>query len=383
MAKGWPWLGSKINLPALGKKFMLFTSPRPYWGWEPIAVGDFNGDGISDIAWKHTVSGNVYIQLFTAGRVLGGTGILGNAIDKDFMCVGDFDANTRHELVFAPKLKDTISVIPVMWFPDATGLALTTTTDISLPFSWNYIVQLKQCKDNDGDGKAEIIFKNAYGGSTPPPGYQAEDFIWCMNGAIVKANAPGSSGALRGVANSWRHCVMGDFNTDGKFDLWWRRDGPPQFLNGLADGPTGENYIYPMTGNTIGGTEGYSRQVTDLNWKVIAAGQFDGLLGWDILFKNEYSGGTQMYIYAIDNTIAAPFITANEGNVLGAAAYSGFQCIGSGNFNAGAGPVIDLLMWNSTTRVAKIATISFAFVAPAGDNYTISAGVVVPYPPGT
>lgn len=348
--------------------------------WEPIAVGDFNGDGISDIAWKHTVTGNVYIQLFTAGRILGGTGVLGNAIDKDFLCVGDFDANTRHELVFVPKTRP-IAVQPVMWFPDATGLALTTTTNTPT-FPSYYDVQVKQCRDNDGDGKAEIIFKNMYGATTPPVGLVAEDYLWCMNGAGVKAEAPGSTGTLRSVDNTWIQKAWGDFNADGKFDIWWKRDGPTQNLAGVGNfAPTGEQYIYGMSGNTIA-PEGYSRTVADLNYKVIACGQLDGTGKWCILFQNENLGPPDaMYVYPIDLTIATPFVTANEGTMNGSAAYYGYKSIGVGNFNAAAGPHIDVLMWNRRLNTAKIATISFAFLGTGLANFTISAGVAVPTPP--
>lgn len=366
-----------------GSFFLPNITPR----WEPIAVGDFNGDGISDIAWKHSTNGNVYVQLFGVGRVISGQGVLGNAINQDLLCSGDFDANTRHELMFVPKSRGNI-ILPTMWFPDATGLALTTTTLMSRSFSSNYSVTLKQCRDNDGDGKAEVIFKNAYGGidfaSIPAYAGQAEDFIWCMNGAAVKVDAPGSTGSLRNVTNSWRQAAIGDWRADGKFGVWWRKDGQTQgpTQGTPADPPGGDHYIYPLTGNTIGASEGASRTVAGLDWKVIASGQFDAVLGWDILFRNMSSGPSQrMYVYTIDNTIVTPFITANEGYVINASTYDGYEVIGSGNFNAAAGPFIDILFWNKRLNIAKIATMSFAFVGMGSDNFTISAGVSVPTPP--
>jgi hypothetical protein len=48
---------------------------------------------------------------------------------------------------------------------------------------------------------------------------------------------------------------MGDFDGDGKADIFWR------------NGSSGENYLYPMDGTTIKPTEGYLRTVGDQNWK--------------------------------------------------------------------------------------------------------------------
>src|SRR6266851_4930956 len=78
-----------------------------------------------------------------------------------------------------------------------------------------------------------------------------------MNGATIR----GTEGYIRtGADLNWKVVGIGDFDGDGKADILWRNSS------------TGENYIYPMNGTTILGTEGYILKVLDLNWQVAGVG---------------------------------------------------------------------------------------------------------------
>src|SRR5438309_9810337 len=99
-------------------------------------------------------------------------------------------------------------------------------------------------------------------------------------------------GFLRLVADlNWMVRVVADFDGDGKADILWR------------NASTGENYIYPMNGTTILGTEGYLRTVADLNWQIAGVGDFDGAGNADILARNRSTG--KNYIYLMNGTYNA------------------------------------------------------------------------------
>src|SRR5258706_301874 len=101
----------------------------------------------------------------------------------------------------------------------------------------------------------------------------------------------GTEGNLRSVADqNWRVVGVGDFDGNGKADVLWRNLSP------------GENYIYPMNGTTILAGEGYIRTVSDLNWQVVGVGDFTAgsPSRADILWRNGHTG--ENYIYPMNGT---------------------------------------------------------------------------------
>jgi chitodextrinase len=96
----------------------------------------------------------------------------------------------------------------------------------------------------------------------------------------------GTEGYLRTVSDlSWQIAARGDLDGDGRADILWRHM------------TTGENYVYFMNGTSIV-REGYLRTVPDQNWQVAGTGDFDGDSKDDILWRNELTG--QTYVYPMD-----------------------------------------------------------------------------------
>jgi hypothetical protein len=156
--------------------------------WKVVGVGDFDGDGKVDILWRNISSGENYLYPMNGTTIKATEGFLRTVAGN----------------------------------------------------AW----QVKGVGDFDGDGKADVVWRNATTG---------EDYLYPMDGTTIKP----TEGYLRTVANlSWQIVALGDYDGDGKSDLLWRNSS------------TGENYLYPMDGTTIKPSEGYLRTVADLNWQV-------------------------------------------------------------------------------------------------------------------
>jgi hypothetical protein len=125
--------------------------------------------------------------------------------------------------------------------------------------------------DFDGDGKADIVWRNAVTG---------ENYLYPMDGLAVLP----AEGYLRTVADlNWQIAGVGRFDADTRSDILWR--------NRL----TGENYLYPMDGTSILAGEGYVRSVADLDWQVAGVGDYDGDGLSDILWRNSATGDNYLY----------------------------------------------------------------------------------------
>jgi hypothetical protein len=121
--------------------------------------------------------------------------------------------------------------------------------------------------DFNRDGWPDILWR--YNGSG------GKNFIWYMKGAtrIGSASLPGL------IDLNWQIVGTGDFNRDGWPDILWRYNGSG-----------GANLVWYMQGATRTGTASVLA-VTDLNWKIGGAGDFNGD-GWpDILWRYSGSGG--------------------------------------------------------------------------------------------
>jgi hypothetical protein len=155
-------------------------------------------------------------------------------------------------------------------------------------------------RDFDGDGKADILWRNATSG---------DNYLYPMDGTAIKP----SEGYLRRVADqNWHIVGVGDFNADGNADILWRNSA------------TGENYIYLMSGTTIIG-EGYLRTVPSQDWQVAGSGDYNGDGTADILWRNRTSG--ENYVYLMSGTSIV-----GEG-YLRTVADQNWWIAGSGDFN--------------------------------------------------
>src|SRR5213595_2530469 len=147
-------------------------------------VADFSGDGHSDVLWRNTLTGENYIYLMN-GLTVASQGSINAVSDQ----------------------------------------------------AW----QVKGIGDFDGDGKADILWRNSSTG---------ENYIWLMNGL---STASQGSVNFVDPASGWQVQGVGDFDGDGKADILWRNTSTGEnyiwLMNGLSTASQGSvNFVDPASG---------------------------------------------------------------------------------------------------------------------------------------
>lgn len=145
----------------------------------------------------------------------------------------------------------------VGFFSDSTNLVPVDTNGIRDIFIHNRTADF----DIDGDGKADIVWRNTSNGTTA---------IWLMDGTtIASPSFPG------GVPAAWVITGIGDVNADGKADVIWR--------NSIS----GTVAVWVMDGHTITSVGFPGTVPTD--WVLEQVGDVDGNGTADFIWRNTTS----------------------------------------------------------------------------------------------
>ncbi|MCA2642153.1 FG-GAP-like repeat-containing protein, partial [Microcystis sp. M087S2] len=161
-----------------------------------VTVGDFNGDGKSDLAVANRYSNNVSVLLGT------GTGSFGTAtnfsvgINPRSVTVGDFNGDGKSDLAVANRYSNNVSVL----LGTGTGSFGPATNFTVGSYPWSVTVG-----DFNGDGKSDLAVANVNSSTV----------------SVLLGTGTGSFGAATNftVGSSPYSVAVGDFNGDGKSDL--------------------------------------------------------------------------------------------------------------------------------------------------------------------
>jgi len=122
--------------------------------------------------------------------------------------------------------------------------------------------KVRAIADLDGDGNADVVWTNTSTG---------ENYVWLMNGMTIKGGD-----FLPTVSTAWTIQDAADLDGDGYADIVWRNDS------------TGENYVWLMNGLTIKGGD-YLPTIA-APWSIQALADLDGDGRADIVWRNTSTG---------------------------------------------------------------------------------------------
>jgi hypothetical protein len=294
-----------------------------------VARTDFDGDGSSDILWRHASSGHNALWRM-AGTSLAASAFLTAAVPDErwrMIRTGDFDGDGKADILWRRAGTGEIAV----WLMDGVRLAASAF----LPAVPNPAWTVAGTGDFDGDGKIDLLWRNAATG---------DNVIWRMNGLTLARAA-----FITPVADTgWTIAATGDFDGDGRADLLWRNTS------------TGATAIWLMNGFTMTSNSSIGTVVPD--WVIAGAADYDGDGRSDILWRHRTSG--QNAIWLMDR------FTSTESALLPGVPDASWTIVGTGDYDADARA--DILWRNTSTGETAVWLV---------DRFTVKGSAFLPAVP--
>ena len=222
--------------------------------WKAVASADFNNDGKSDILWRNTSTGlNAIWKSGNSATPQAVTGVTN--LDWKIVGTGDFDGDGRADILW----RNTRTGANTIW----KSANSATQQPVAAIFNPAWIVA--GIGDFDGDRSSDILWRNTSTGANT---------IWRSgNSATVQL-------VTAVTAQAWQVVGIGDFDADGKSDVLWRHAG------------TGANTIWKSALKT---TQLAMTTITDLAWQVVAVADYDGNGRADVLWRHQATGANAIW----------------------------------------------------------------------------------------
>jgi FG-GAP-like repeat len=249
---------------------------NPGTAWHVIGTGDFNKDGNSDILWQNA-DGAPAIWEVNGVSVIGGAVLVNPGTAWHVIGAGDFNADGKSDILW-----QNADGAPAIWEMDGTSV-IGGGILLNAGPAWHVV----STGDFNGDGKSDILFQNANG--TPA--------IWEMDGTSVIGGGilPFNPGP------AWHVVGTSDFNADGKSDIIWQNaDGTPA--------------IWEMNGASVIG--GGTLPNPGASWQLIGAGNY-GTTHPDLVFLNTSNDQVQVWVMnglsiASTQTVVTPALSTAQ-----------------------------------------------------------------------
>ena len=208
--------------------------------WHVAGVGDFNGDGRSDILWMND-SGGLVDWLGTANGGFAGNGANSNtrvASGWHVVGIGDFNGDGFSDILWQNGSR------VVDWLGTQTGGFTGNGANSSGTVSASW--QVAGIGDFNGDGHSDVLWRDSTNGVLT-------EWLGTATGGFT-ANSAGNN-----LPTDWQVAAIGDYNGDGIDDILWRNSTTGQVSDWLSNA----NGNGGFTDNSA-----HAAATVDLHWHV-------------------------------------------------------------------------------------------------------------------
>ena len=229
--------------------------------WKILGFGDFDGDGDDDIFFRNAATGSTAMWLMQ-GRTIVGNAVVTNVPDLQWQmhAIGDFNGDGRDELIWRHLGNGSVAMWEMNGLTLLNGAIFYTVGDLQ----W----QIQFAADFNGDGRDEILWRHNTNGQVA---------MWSLNGRSLL-----NGGVIVTLSDlNWQVVSHGDYNNDDRADVLWR------------NAATGAIAMWEMNDRTI--VDGRVMLTPEAGWVVERSGDFHGDDKDEILWRNTSTGAVAMW----------------------------------------------------------------------------------------
>jgi kumamolisin len=220
---------------------------------------DFNNDGVADLVWENTSTGQRAIWFMKNGTLQSSTYLATVPADWHVAGVGDFLGNGQSDLVW----ENTATGQRAIWFMKSGTLESSTYLP-TVSLDWRIV----GAGDFNGDGQADLVWENTVTGQRA---------IW-----FLKNGGYSSSSYLPTVSTAWHIAGVGDFNGDGQADLV------------LENTTTGQRAIWFFKKGAYSSSS--YLPTASIDWHIAGVGDFLGSGQADLVLENTVTGQRAIWL---------------------------------------------------------------------------------------